>query len=113
MRALLVSALRSATELSPADRPVSGLDTLASLCASRLGELIARPVRAEDDWAITWRDTCGCELCVTFGEFLGDGSRRTLEWPLAEARRKHIRQSIRAAEVPVRIRPCARAARTP
>ena len=102
LRALLVSALRSATELSPADRPVSGLDTLASLCASRLGELIARPVRAEDDWAITWRDTCGCELCVTFGEFLGDGSRRTLEWPLAEARRKHIRQSIRAAELPVR-----------
>ena len=102
LRALLVSALRSATELSPADRPASGLDTLASLCASRLGELIARPVRAEDDWAITWRDTCGCELCITFGEFLGDGSRRTLEWPLAEVRRKHIRQSIRAAELPVR-----------
>ena len=102
LRALLVSALRSATELSPADRSASGLDTLASLCASRLGELIARPVRAEDDWAITWRDTCGCELCVPFGEFLGDGSRRTLEWPLAEARRKHIRQSIRAAELPVR-----------
>ena len=102
LRALLVSALRSATELSPADRSASGLDTLASLCASRLGELIAWPVRAEDDWAITWRDTCGCELCVTFGEFLGDGSRRTLEWPLAEARRKHIRQSIRAAELPVR-----------
>ena len=102
LRALLVSALRSATELSPADRPVSGLDTLASLCASHLGELIARPVRAEDDWAITWRDTCGCELCITFGEFLGDGSRRTLEWPLAEVRRKHIRQSIRAAELPVR-----------
>ncbi len=102
MRALLVSVLRSATELSPADRSASGLDTLASLCASHLGELIARPVRAEDDWSITWRDTCGCELCVPFGEFLGDGSRRTLEWPLAETRRKHIRQLIRAAELPVR-----------
>jgi 2OG-Fe(II) oxygenase superfamily len=102
LRALLVSALRSATKLSAADRSASGLDTLASLCASRLGELIARPARAEDDWAITWRDTCGCELCVTFGGFLGDGSRRTLEWPLAEARRKHIRQSIRSAELPVR-----------
>jgi hypothetical protein len=89
-------------ERSRADWPASGLDTLASLCASRLGELIARPVRAEDDWAIAWRDTCGCELCVPFGEFLGDGSRRTLEWPLAEARRKHIQQSIRAAELPVR-----------
>ncbi len=102
LRALLVSALRSATELSPADRPASGLDTLASLCASRLGELIARPVRAEDDWAITWRDTCGCELCIPFGEFLGEGPRRTLEGPLAEARRKHFRQSLRAAELPVR-----------
>ena len=102
LRALLVSALRGATELSPADLSASGLDTLASLCASRLGELIARPVRAEDDWSITWRDTCGCELCIPFGEFLGDGSRRTLEWPLAEARRKHIRQLIRAAELPVR-----------
>jgi hypothetical protein len=76
----------------PADRPASGLDTLANLCASRLGELIARPVRAEDDWAIAWRDTCGCELCVPFGEVLGDNSRRILEWPLAEARRKHIQQ---------------------
>jgi hypothetical protein len=41
-------------------------------------------------------------VCVPFGEFLGDGSRRILEWPLAEARRKHIQQSIRAAELPVR-----------
>jgi 2OG-Fe(II) oxygenase superfamily len=102
LRVLLVSALRSATGLSPADLSASGLHTLASLCASRLGQLIARPERVEDDWAITWRATCGCELCVTFGEFLGDGSRRTLEWPLAEARRKHIQQSIRAAELPVR-----------
>jgi hypothetical protein len=102
LRPLLVSVLRGTTALSQADRSASGLDTLASLCASRLGELIARPVRDEDDWAITWRDTCGCELCVPFGEFLGDGSRRTLEWPLAEARRKHIQHSIRAAELPVR-----------
>jgi hypothetical protein len=102
VRPLLVSVLWGATALSPADRRAAGLDTLASLCASRLGELIARPGRAEDDWAIAWRDSCGCDLCVPFGEFLGDASRRTLEWPLAEARRKHIQQSIRAAELPVR-----------
>ena len=41
---------------------------------------------------------CASRSCKS----LGDGSRRTLEWPLAEARRKHIRQSIRAAELPVR-----------
>jgi hypothetical protein len=102
LRALIVTALRGATGLSPADRRASGLDTLARLAAARLGEVSARPVRAADDWAIAWRDTCGCELCVPFGEFLGDANRRTLEWPLAEARRKHLQQSIRAAELPVR-----------
>ena len=100
--ALLVSALRSATGLSPAHLSASGLHAVAGLCASRLGQLIARPERTEDDWAIRWRDTCGCELCLTFGEFLSDRTLRTLEWPLAEARRKHIQQSISAAELPVR-----------
>jgi hypothetical protein len=101
-QAFLVSVLRAAEPLPPADRAASGLDDVARLCASGLGELIARPVRTEDDWSVTWRDTCGCDLCTTFGEFLSDASRRTLEWPLAEARRKHITQSARAAELPVR-----------
>ena len=101
-QAFLVSVLRAAEPLTPAGRAVSGLDDVARLCASSLGGLIARPVRAEDDWSVTWRDTCGCDLCMTFGEFLSDASRRTLEWPLAEARRKHITQSVRAAELPVR-----------
>ena len=101
-QAFLVSVLRAAEPLTPACRAVSGLDDVARLCASSLGGLIARPVRAEDDWSVTWRDTCGCDLCMTFGEFHSDASRRTLEWPLAEARRKHITQSVRAAELPVR-----------
>jgi len=29
-------------------------------------------------------------------------SERTLEWPLAEARRKHVKDQINAAELPVR-----------
>lgn len=102
LHALLISALRGTTELSLAGRQACGLDTLARACASRLGELLARPVRAEDDWAITWHRTCACDLCVSFGEFLRDGSRRLLEWPLAEARRKHVKQAIRTAELPVR-----------
>lgn len=101
-QAFLVSALRAAEPLTPADRAASGLDDVARLCASGLGELVVRPERAADDWSVTWRDTCGCDLCATFGEFLIDASRRTLEWPLAEARRKHITQSVRAAELPVR-----------
>jgi hypothetical protein len=101
-QASLVSVLRAAEPLTPADRVASGLDDVARLCASGPGALIARPVRAEDDRSVAWRDTCGCDLCTTFGEFLSDASRRTLEWPLAEARRKHITQSARAAELPVR-----------
>jgi hypothetical protein len=101
-QAFLVSALRAAEPLTLADRAASGLDDVARLCASGLGELVARPERAAEDWSVTWRDTCGCDLCTTFGEFLIDASRRTLEWPLAEARRKHITQSVRAAELPVR-----------
>jgi hypothetical protein len=110
-QAFLVSVLRAAEPLTPADRAASGLDDVARLCASGLGELIARPVRAEDDWSVTRRDTCGCDLCTTFGEFPSDASRRTLEWPLAAARRKHISRSARRS-CPSGTRSCARAAPT-
>lgn len=66
-QAFLVSALRAAEPLTPADRAASGLDDVARLCASGLGELVVRPERAADDWSVTWRDTCGCDLCTTFG----------------------------------------------
>ena len=60
-----------------------------------------RPARAEDDWSVPWSGGCGCELCGTLGGFLADRSERTLEWPLAEARRKHVKDQISAAELPV------------
>ena len=41
-------------------------------------------------------------MCGILGGFLADRSERTLEWPLAEARRKHVKDQIRAAELPVR-----------
>ena len=44
----------------------------------------------------------GCELCGTLGGFLADGSERTLEWPLAEARRKYVKDRISSAELPVK-----------
>jgi hypothetical protein len=34
--------------------------------------------------------------------FLADRSERTLEWPLAEARRTHVKGQISTAELPVR-----------
>jgi hypothetical protein len=61
-----------------------------------------RPARADGDWSVPWSGGCGCELCGTLGEFLADHSERTLEWPLAEARRKHVKNQISAAELPVK-----------
>ena len=49
--------------------------------------------------AAGWRR---CEQCGTLGGFLADRSERTLEWPLAEARRKHVKNQISAAGLPVK-----------
>ncbi len=61
-----------------------------------------RPARADDDWSVPWSGDCGCGLCGTLGEFLAGRGERTLEWPLAEARRQHVKDQIKAAELPVR-----------
>ena len=75
---------------------------LAQECERRLTAITERPARADDDWSVSWSGGCGCGLCRTLGEFLADRGERTLEWPLAEARRKHVKEKIRAAELPVR-----------
>lgn len=49
----------------------------------------------------SWRRGCSCELCETLGVFLGDRTRRSFEWPLAEPRRRHIHSRIDMAELPV------------
>ena len=53
---------------------------------------------------VPWSGGCGCELCGTLGGFLTDRGERRLEWPLAEARRKHVKDQISAAELPVKDR---------
>ena len=82
--------------------PSAPLQELARDCERRLTAITGRPARADDDWSVPWASGCGCELCGTLGEFLADRSKRTLEWPLAEARRKHVKGQISAAELPVR-----------
>lgn len=79
------------------------LEELAQDCERRLTAIAERPARAADDWSVPWSGGgCGCALCGTLGEFLAEPSERTLEWPLAEARRKHVKSQISAAELPVR-----------
>ena len=96
--ACLLPMLRAAA--SP--RPNAALEELARDCERRLTAITERPARADDDWSVPWSGGCGCELCGTLSRFLADRSERTLEWPLAEARRKHVKDKIRAAELPVR-----------
>jgi 2OG-Fe(II) oxygenase superfamily len=82
--------------------PSAPLDELARDCVRRLTAITERPARAHDDWSVPWSSGCGCELCGILSEFLADRSERTLEWPLAEARRKHVKAQISSAELPVK-----------
>ena len=82
--------------------PSAPLEELARDCERRLTAITGRPARTDDDWSVPWSGGCGCELCGTFGEFIADHGERTLEWPLAEARRKHVQNQISAAELPVK-----------
>jgi len=83
-------------------RPSAALEELARDCERRLTAITERPARADDDWSVPWSGGCGCELCGTFGGFLAHRGECTLEWPLAEARRKHVKGQISAAELPVK-----------
>lgn len=82
--------------------PSALFDDLARDCEQRLMAITKRPARADDDWSVPWSGGCGCELCGTLGAFLAEPGERTLEWPLAEARRKHVKGQIHAAGLPIK-----------
>jgi hypothetical protein len=96
----VVECLMPALRLAAARR-AAGLDAVARDCADRLGAIIARPPRDEDDWSIAWIG-CGCGLCDTLGTFLGSRSQRVFEWPLATDGRRHMHAGIDSAGLPVR-----------
>ncbi len=96
--ACLLPMLRAAA----GPEPNAALEELARDCERRLTAITGRPARADDDWSVPWPGGCGCELCGTLGGFLADHGERTLEWPLAEARRKHVKDQISTAELPVK-----------
>ena len=97
----LMPALRSAAALPADARRAAGLDVVARDCGQRLGAVIARPLRDEDDWSIEWTG-CGCGLCGTLGTFLGSRSQQIFEWPLATDGRRHVHTQIDSAALPVR-----------
>jgi hypothetical protein len=96
----ILECLMPALRLAHARR-ATGLDTLTRACAERLGGIIARPLREEDDWSIEWTG-CGCGICDTLAAFLGSRSERTFAWPLATAGRRHVHTQIDSAGLPVR-----------
>ena len=96
---MLRAALATTSEQQRAD---AGLDTLTLHCRRRLRARLARPPRAVEDWSISSPGGgCGCDHCGTLTTFLTDPTRRQLEWPLAEAGRKHVHRIIDQAELPV------------
>jgi hypothetical protein len=78
-----------------------GLKPVASHAAACLENRLTRPARVPDDWSIELPEGCDCELCSSLRVFLGDPARKTLEWPLAKERRRHVHTRIDAAELPV------------
>ena len=98
----LMTVLRTARALSPAQRDDTGLDALARHCARRIQARLAVPPRREDDWSIEPRGGCGCQVCDVLGGFLMDPDRWTFEWPLAKEGRRHVHGIIDGTELAVR-----------
>src|SRR5260370_23158200 len=94
-------ALRSAAALPAAARRAGGFDVGGRDWGQRLGAVIGRALRDEDDWSIEWTGW-GCDLSGTLGTFVGSRSRRIFEWPLATDGRRHVHTQIDSAALPVR-----------
>ncbi|MEP7161695.1 MAG: 2OG-Fe(II) oxygenase, partial [Dermatophilaceae bacterium] len=97
----VVRALRAGATLPAGLRGHAGFPELAVDCGTRLRARLSRPARADDDWSLDPPAGCTCDLCAELGSFLRDPRRTTLDWPLAEQRRRHVHERIQSAELPV------------
>jgi hypothetical protein len=96
-----LTALRTAATLPAGLRQDAGFPEVADDCAARMRTRLSHPARADDDWSLTLPGGCTCDLCAELGSFLRDPRRNTLDWPLAEQRRRHVHDRIQGAELPV------------
>jgi len=99
--ALLLPVLRTLAGLDPDRRDGAGFTALARVAVHQVQARLARPQRADGDWSLELPAGCACDLCTTLGAFLRDPARASLEWPLAEAGRRHVESRIQQAELPV------------
>jgi hypothetical protein len=76
---------------------------LADHCEAVLTTTVTRPERTADDWSLPPAGTCRsrCDLCPDLDAFLTSRSRRLMEWPLAQDKRRHIHSRIDLASLPV------------
>jgi hypothetical protein len=99
---LLVSILRACREqLAPRELRPLALGALVEHCTAALAALAAEPAREPDDWGIDPPMVCDCELCDTLGRFLADRQQKSIEWPLAKERRRHVHGQLDGYELPV------------
>ncbi|MGI9450811.1 MAG: 2OG-Fe(II) oxygenase, partial [Geminicoccaceae bacterium] len=89
--------------LVPALCRLVGSETMASLPAQRLleasrehlGDRISESLEAPKDWRRTSELTCHCPHCSELGCFLDDSEQKRWTFKAAEAKRRHVKDTIR------------------
>lgn len=101
-RALGIGMLRIAHDTRHRiELPDLRLAPLQRFWSAKLTERVQVAPRAGDDWSIDTAVPCDCELCEVLRTFLRATDRSRHEWPLAEAKRRHIHGVIDHLALPV------------
>lgn len=92
---MLVAAVRAQ------DGPTDGARrALAEHASALLTAFLTRPARRDGDWSVAWTSPGGQDP-DRLATFLASATERTLDWPLAEPRRRVIHRLIEGAALPV------------
>lgn len=98
---LQLALLRAACDRRPEALRALSLKPIHDRCARELEARLQVPARSHDDWSIAAPIRCTCRLCATLTRFLRSADQRCLEWPLAQAGRSHVHQTIDTFDLPV------------
>ncbi|WP_162896434.1 2OG-Fe(II) oxygenase [Cysteiniphilum halobium] len=100
---LLVDVLERYFPLSKEMRAHYDIDRIVSFVRLALEEEKNIGVRDENDWCISFENSCKCELCDELGAFLHDKNAQSKTWPIAESKRQHVSSMIYDLAVPVKL----------
>ena len=96
--------LYPAEQLTAISLQISDHTTGRALRQNLLAQLettLAQAVRQPGDWRIAAEPQCQCADCQVAMEFVYSSSESIRSWPLAEARRRHIRQVLLDLALPI------------